>query len=415
MVFKNFFRWIFRVKSDQSSPPMLALPAPTQEPTYKVISPAAPQTQLLLDAIATRHQPMKLKGSSSMYALSVPDSKGETLTAAHIKEIEATIHGAELARDEAILVLDVISTCHTGNPLFLHSGAILSYIRTQDQNGMNVSITTACDIDGPSPTPHFKDMLGIFAKSLETGREWAVTKVRETLGSFLPKQGDFNALSLAGNIRTDARTKLGALIAEGTDLTSFLENPDQLLAEYLFPSGLNYNSSPDTDKALIQLALNSYYKAPINAGFNGLNGALLSLEIAYSILYNRSLFGQASTYHVGEHNRLIRSSLLSDVLGVSIDDQSANRVPSSLSAQVLQNLKSRSDADASKVLDLHSIEVEFIQQWSTASSSTKISMPKQAETLKERFWDGYLKFSVMEKVERKRSSLHDTWVNTRTL
>lgn len=413
MGFKNFFRWMFRLKSEQSSAPMLALPAPTPEPSYKVISPVTPQTESLQAALAARNQPLKLKSSASMHALSVPDSKGEALTAEHVNQIESTISGSGLSRDEAILVLDLISTCHTGNPLFLHAGEILTYTNNAEQQG--VSISSNSTSDGPAPTHHFSEVLGILAKALETGATWAGGKAKETLATFLPKQGDFNALDLAGKMRTDSRTRLHALIKEGSDLASFLENPDRLVAEYLFPSGLNYNSTPDTDRALIQLALNSYYKAPINAGFNGLNGALLSLETAYSILYNRSLFGQASTYHVGEHTRLIRSSLLSDVLGVTIEDQSANRIPSSLSAQVLQNLKPNSETDDLKVLDLHPIEAEFIQQWSAASSGTKISMPKQAETLKERFWDGYLEFSVMEKVERKRSSLHDTWVATRTV
>jgi hypothetical protein len=351
----------------------------------------------------------KIPDEIALFRIQIPDLLAEQLTAEHAKKI-GDLQG--IAADEAIFILDLMSVCHTGNPLFTINSLAITYNAKPDNAALNISIDGDYkNAIGAAPSEHFSNLLARLKKTLDVTKGWGYRSLKPTLAEFLPKQGNgFTSLSVGTLLRQSQRKLLSGHFDNNVNLTSYLDNPEHMITECLFPSGFNYQQVNGLDETLVGYAISRFYKLPTAGGYSGLNACVAAAEFVTALHSNRCLYSFPNTYHLTDETIWLTSGLsklfyAETPIRNSVSGENSKRIVNLVEEAV-------KTAPIYAKLPAHRFKFDLIDQWADLAQDMVIK--KQIQRFFGLLGNGQLTLCPLTAVEDKRLALHESWVQSRS-
>lgn len=351
----------------------------------------------------------KVPDEIALFRIQIPDLFAEPLTAEHARKI-GDLQGIDL--DEAIFILDMMSVCHTGNPLFTINSLAITYKGLPDDRALHISIDGDYkNAIGAAPSEHFSNLLARLKKTLDTTKGWGYKAIKQTLAEFLPKQGNgFTSLNVGTLLRQSQRKLLSGHFDNNVNLTSYLDNPEHMISECLFPSGFNYQQVNGLDETLVGYAVSRFYKLPTAGGYSGLNACVAASEFVTALHSNRCLYSFPNTYHLSDETIWLTSGLTKLFYA---ETPARNSVSGENSKRIINLVEEAvKTAPIYAKLPAHRFKFDLIDQWADLAQDMVIK--KQIQRFFGLLGNGQSSLCPLTAVEDKRLALHESWVQSRS-
>lgn len=350
---------------------------------------------------------LDIRDEISLYRVSIPDLKTETLSQHHLAALQS-IQGIPV--EASLLIVDMMSVCHTGNPLFNIKGSLVQYKRNESSQGLNISLKGENEAREDQPSALFNNLLSRLKKTLETSQGWGKERLEATLVEFLPGQGYFSSLEVAIKLRQAHRHLLTTHHQNRVNVAALLDNPDHMLIECIFPSGYAYPTQLNLDGALAAFAMGSYYKNPVSAGYAGLNACIALPDFVSAIHFNRCLYSEPTVYEHKDAVIWLESSLSKLLYPQTPEKNAISGEGSKNITTFIQEEKQRAEEYESLVLHRHKFEA--IKAWLTYGKEP--ALKKRVQHLFSLLSQGKNIISPLTAVEDKRLALHRSWLESRS-
>lgn len=374
----------------------------------------APERVISKDAKGIRHifeasylPSLDISDEISLYRVSIPDLKTEPLSKLHLSALQS-IQGIPV--ETGLLIVDMMSVCHTGNPLFNINGLLVQYEKTDSSQALDISFKGEVEPSEEQPSALFNFLLSRLKKTLETSREWGREKLETTLVEFLPQQGEFSSLEVATKIRQAHRNLLNTHHQNHVNVAALVDNADHMLIECILPSGYTYPTQLNLDGALAAFAMASYYKNPVSAGYAGLNACIALPDFVSAIHFNRCLYSEPTVYEHKDGAIWLESTLSKLLYSQTPEKNAISGEGSKNITSFIQEEKQRAEEYENLVLHRHKFEA--IKAWLTYGKEP--GLKKRVQHLFSLLSQDKHTISPLTAVEDKRLALHQSWLESRS-
>ena len=351
--------------------------------------------------------PKKSSEEHSLYRVNIPDTQTEELTNLHLRKITEL---TGMNSDKAVFLLDIMSVCQTGNPLFNINGVLIDYSISHESKKLHFSYNGSAIESEQQPSEHFLTTLARLKKVLDASQGWGEKALNKTLEEFLPEKGSVTSLEIGTHYRQAKRRLLQTHFENNVGMNALLDDAENMLMEATLPSGFVFHTQKGLDEILCAKAIHSFYKNPISGGFSGLNACMALPDFACAIRFNRHLYSSAVSYELSE-NAIWLESKLSKSLYDSTPEK--NQISGDLAKNVISFIEEgeRSSSIYEK-LSAHKYKFEAIEQWASLSKDSPLK--KQVQHLFGLLGNGKEILCPLSAVEDKRVELHKSWVKSRS-